>query len=309
MVTLQGQTFGTVSYNIQYIDEEGRVFKPQVDSILQAFNQCLSTYIPNSEISRFNKKGLHKFEASYFYEVLNASMEVFMETKGAFDPTVGPLIDAWGFGPQAPIYPDSATVDSLLQFVAFDKVFFDSISVCRLKRGIELSFSAIAKGQGVDVVANYLRDQGMQDVLVEIGGEMTAYGHFAEQRPWIAGIEDPNSPLEARNAMFRVALQDRAMATSGNYRNYYERNGRKYAHTIDPISGYPVQHNLLSATVFAENCMLADAYATAFMVMGMARSREVLSQHPELDAVLIFDTGVDTLSYYITPGILPSVLD
>jgi len=309
LVTLTGTTFGTVTYNIQYLDPQQRNFKPQIDSVLQRFNESLSTYLPNSEISRFNQEGLIKFKLPFFYPVLEASYQVYQQTDGAFDPTVGPLIDAWGFGPEAPVYPDSSLVDSLLQFVSFDSVFFDSESVCRLQEGIELSFSAIAKGQGVDVVADFVRKQGIQNLFVEIGGEIVASGLFIQEKPWVIGIEDPTAELENRRPVVRVKLQDRGVATSGNYRNFYERDGKRYAHTLDPNSGYPVEHSLLSATVFAETCMLADAYATAFMVMGTEPTKSFLQRHPELDAILIYDDGKNALSTYYTDGIRSAVLE
>ncbi|MEL6535957.1 MAG: FAD:protein FMN transferase [Bacteroidota bacterium] len=308
LISITGVTFGTVSYNVQYLDNQLRNLKPNIDSVLQRFNESLSTYLPTSEISRFNQEGLIKYELPFFYPVLQASKLVYDQTGGAFDPTVGPLIDAWGFGPEAPVFPDSGLVDSLLTFVSFDSVFFDSISVCRLRSGIELSFSAIAKGQGVDVVADYLRGQGLENLFVEIGGEIVASGHFIQDKPWVIGIEDPTAALDDRRPVVRVQLRDRGVATSGNYRNFYVRKGKRYAHTLDPNSGYPVEHSLLSATVFASNCMLADAYATAFMVMGTTATQDFLAGHPELDAILIYDNGQEALSTYYTEGIQSAVL-
>lgn len=309
LVTIQGQTFGTVVYNIQYLDPSERNLQEGIDSVLDVFNQSLSTYLPTSEINRFNREGLFKFELPYFPEVLWASKKVYTETEGAFDPTVGKLIDAWGFGPVAPIFPDSSTVESLLTTVSFDSIFFDDRSLCRLKPGLELSFSAIAKGQGVDAVADYLRSKDIKDFFVEIGGEVVAQGQYIKDLPWVVGIEDPKQGVDNRQALLRVKLENRGVATSGNYRNFYMYEGKKYAHTIDPKTGFPVEHSLLSASVFAENCMLADAYATAFMVMGVQKTQAFLNDHPEIDAILIFDEGNETPSTFFTPGIKNALLD
>ena len=309
LVSITGTTFGTVPYNIQYLDANKRDFKAQIDSLLREFNQCLSTYIATSEINKFNETGLIRFERPFFYPVLDASRTVYDVTGGAFDPTVGPLINAWGFGPTAPIYPDSSTVDSLLEYVNFDSVYFNKESVCRLKPGIELSFSAIAKGQGVDVVADFLNTQGIENVFVEIGGEVVARGHYLGDRPWIVGIEDPTVTGVEQKALLRMTLENQGLATSGNYRNFYIHNGRKYAHTIDPKTGYPVQHSLLSATVMAKNCMLADAYATAFMVLGVEESQRILEENDDLEAILVYSQGTDSLSTFFTAGIRQSLLD
>ena len=302
-----GQTMGT-SYSVKYIDEEGRHYQSQIDSLLEAFNQALSTYIPESEISRFNREALIKFESPFFYPVLKQSKEVYEKTGGAFDPTIGPLVNAWGFGPEGGISPDSATVDSLRQLVSFDSIYFDTVAVCKMKKGIKLDLSAIAKGYGVDVVAQYLLEKGIKNLFVEIGGEVYCYGTNAEGRPWRVGVNYPSYEAEEqRMAQAIIAIHDRAIATSGNYRNFYEEGGVKYSHTISPTTGYPVQHTLLSASVFAPDCMTADAYATAFMVVGQEEAIRIDQEIEEIDIYLIYSDEKGRMQTYASPGVADKI--
>ena len=194
-------------------------------------------------------------------------------------------------------------MDSLLQFVNFDSIFFDTISVCKLKKGIKLDFSAIAKGYGVDVVAAFLKDKGIVNMMVEIGGEVVCYGRNQNGNMWKIGIDNPLADEGGEALQATVNLKNRAIATSGNYRNYYEKNGKKYSHTIDPKTGYPVEHTLLSASVFADNCMTADAYATAFMVMGLDRAKVLLEKDATLDAYLVYSDDGGNVKTYVTEGI------
>lgn len=299
-VAITGTTMGT-TYSIKYLNDQGLNLKSSIDSLLEVYNQSLSTYIPNSEISQFNNNTLIKFELPYFYPVLEASKEVFKKTGGAFDPTVMPLVNAWGFGPEDRAIPDSNRVDSLRALVSFDSLFYDSISICKLKEGVQLDFSAIAKGNAVDVVTDFLREKGLQDMFVEIGGEIAAYGNNETGSPWAVYIEKPKA--DTLQAMITVRLDNKAIATSGNYRNFYISDGQKYAHTISPFTGYPVEHSLLSASVFADNCTTADAYATAFMVLGLEAAQKVLAENPEIEGYLIYSDQDGTLKSYVTEGI------
>jgi thiamine biosynthesis lipoprotein len=304
-VELQGATMGTV-YHIKYLDAEARNFQTGIDSLLEVFNQSLNHYLPDAEISQFNRQDSFRFVLPYFYPVLQKSEEVYQKTKGAFDPTVAPLINAWGFGPEGGQLPDSLQVDSLLQLVGFHHIRFTENYVVKDTPHVQLNFSAIAKGYGIDVVAVYLQQQGIQHMMVEIGGEVRCQGVNQVGEPWRIGID---SPVEEGDMMATVAVKDKALATSGNYRNYYIKDGKKYTHTINPQTGYPVQHNLLSATVFANDCMTADAYATAFMVLGLEESKKILNQEGSLDAYLIFDDGNGGLSSYRTPGIADAITE
>lgn len=302
-IALQGQTMGT-TYSVKYLDPQGRNLKPAIDSLLQAFNMSMSTYIPESEISRFNREALLKWESPYFYPVLKKSREVYEKTGGAFDPTIGPLVNAWGFGPEGRQTPSDAVVDSLRQLVSYDSVFYDSISICKMKKGMKLDFSAIAKGYGVDVVADFIEDKGIENLFVEIGGEVVARGVNDQGEPWRVGVNIPTEdPDEQQRAQAIVLLKNQAIATSGNYRNYYEKDGVKYSHTISPVTGRPVRHSLLSASVFAPDCMTADAYATAFMVMGVDKAREVLEKEKDLAAYFIYSDESGNLQTWVSPSI------
>ena len=301
-ISLNGQTMGT-TYRIKYQAPSGNNYKDRIDSILENFNDCLSTYIVNSEISRFNQDSILYFGLPYFYPVLLKSEEIYNSTGGAFDPTVMPLVNAWGFGPDSGMIPDSSKVDSLKQFVGYDNIQFNEEKVWKSKSGIELDFSAIAKGYGVDIVAEFLSNQGLINYFVEIGGEVVASGLNDKDLLWRLGIEDPSINSGQRSPKAIVELENKGMATSGNYRNYYLKDGIKYAHTINPHTGFPVEHSLLSATVFAKDCMTADAYATSFMVMGLEEAKNVLSAVEGLEAFLIFSDEVGDLQTFATEGV------
>ena len=302
-VELWGRTQGT-TFSVKYLDKQGRNLQPEVDSLLEAFSQSLSTYIPDSEISRFNREALIKYESPFFYPVLKKSKEVFLATGGAFDPTVAPVVNAWGFGPEGRKTPTDRQVDSLLHLVNFDSVFFDSIAVCKMMKGMQLDFNAIAQGYSVDVVANYLKEKGIRHMFVEIGGEAYAQGHNEQGQPWRIGVNTPSEDKEEQQKLQAiVSLKNQAIATSGNYRNYYEKDGVKYSHTISPVTGRPVRHSLLSASVFAPDCITADAYATAFMVMGVEEAKKLLAQEKGLDAYFIYSDEQGAIKTWASEGI------
>lgn len=301
-LSIEGNTMGT-TYHIKYIDTLGRNLKPGIDSLLVAFNQSQSTYIPESEISQFNTHNQLTYQSRFFYPVLQKSKEVFDNTNGAFDPTIMPLVNAWGFGPGKNRLPDSATVDSLVQLVDFTKISFDSQEVRKLKEGVQLDMSAIAKGYGVDVVAQYLDQHNINNYMVEIGGEVVCRGTNKEGQIWKIGIDNPNIAQQQNKPLQAVVkLDNRALATSGNYRNFYEKDGRKYSHTLSPVTGYPVEHGLLSVSVFAKDCITADAYATAFMVMGTEKAIE-LSNKLDIDVFLIYNDEQGQIKTYISENI------
>lgn len=302
-VYVRGTTMGTIAYNIKYLDSQNRNFKKEIDSLLKDFNQALSTYVSDSEISVFNKTGEVTFISPYFFEVLLASSKVYHVSAGAFDPTLGPLIDAWGFGDGSTVNLDSAKVDSLLSFVGFDKLKFDETSVRKLVPELKLNFGAIAKGQGIDVVAEWLASIGITNYMVEIGGEVRANGRNMAGTLWKIGIEIPD---ESRlGGLFdAVYLENEGLAASGNYRNFRVlEDGRKVAHTIDPVTGFPKMQTLLSATVIAPSCMLADGYATACMVMGLEKSIEIIEADKTLEAYFIYADSEGQLITYISPGL------
>ncbi|MEM6844739.1 MAG: FAD:protein FMN transferase [Bacteroidota bacterium] len=291
--TVRGQTMGT-TYSIKYQNEQQPSLKPGIDSLLEAFNQSVNHYLPDSEITRFNQQDTLYFDLPYFYPVLKCSNEIVRATNGAFDPTVAPLVNAWGFGPEDQRLPDNTTIDSLLQLVGFDKIEYTADYVTKTTPDVSLNFSAIAKGGGVDVVGDFLQSKGIEDFMVEIGGEVLCQGVNDKSETWRIGIDDPN---QAGSMSAAIALNNQAIATSGNYRNYYEVDGKRYAHTIDPKTGQQVTHSVLSVSVIADDCMTADGYATAFMVLGLEPTKEIVAQNPSLEVLIIYDENGETKTF------------
>ncbi|HAS60458.1 MAG TPA: thiamine biosynthesis protein ApbE [Algoriphagus sp.] len=303
-VTLSGQTMGT-TYSVTYLDTENRDFKKSIDSLLVVFNQSLSTYISDSELSRFNQGDSLNFQLPFLPQVLKASKEIYQKTEGAFDPTVGPLVNVWGFGPGGPQLKDSVDIQNMLRMVGFDKIDFDSKQLRKKVPGVYLDFSAIAKGQGVDVVAKFLSSKGLSNYLVEIGGELVARGVNEKGELWKVGVNRPEEESNASELYSIIALNNKGMATSGNYRNFYVQDSIKISHTINPKTGYPVRHNLLSATVLANDCMTADAYATAMMVMGTERAIALSEGIKEIEVFLIYSNPDGSYGTYATESLKP----
>ena len=257
----------------------------KVDYSLSPFNkESVITAINNNEDVKPDKM---------FMDVFQLAMDVSRETDGAFDITVAPLVNAWGFGFKSGEKPTARQVDSLRHIIGYQKITVDHGKIRKQDPRMMLDCSAIAKGYGTDVVANFLRQRGVKNFMVEIGGEVVTCGVNPERVPWKVGVIKPEDDSLSVSHELQTILNvtDIAMATSGNYRNFYYQGGKKYAHTIDPKTGYPVQHNILSATVLAKTCALADAYATSFMVMGLDKAQKVLEQHPELMVYFIYDDG------------------
>lgn len=310
LVSFSGRTMGPIIYRVQYFDKENRNFQSEIDSVLRAFNLSLNTYNPDSEISIFNRDSSFVFSLPYFHPVLASSRKIYDLSSGAYDPTIMPLVKTWGFGPGKEVNMDSSLIDSLTQLVDFEKISFDENSVIKKDSRVMLDFSASAKGYGVDVVADFLKDKGIENSFIEIGGEVVAKGiNLSSGKPWTVGILNPNSDEINQFPIAIASLENRAMATSGNYFNYYIIDSVKYAHTISPYTGYPIIHSLLSASVFADNCLEADALATAFMVLGYEKSIEILDQHPEYDAFLVLSDKQGNLSTYATEGVGSSITD
>lgn len=302
-IAFKGQTMGT-NYSVIYFDDEERDLQASVDSLLLVFNESLSTYIATSEISRFNTGSSFKFQLPYFFPVLERSKQIVQATDGAFDPTVMPLVNAWGFGPDKFESVDTAKVESALALVGFERIQFNKDSVWKTNDGVQLDFSAIAKGYGVDVVSNFLGSKGIDNVFVEIGGEVITKGrNLKSDRLWEIAILDPNSTYVQPLSFAFAQVNNQAVATSGNYFNYRESNGIKYSHSLNPKTGYPIKHKILSATIFAKDCMTADAWATAAMVMGHEKFIEVLHQHQEIKAFLLYSSNTGAIESYISPGL------
>lgn len=281
-----GQIFGT-TYSITYQCEDDLhegIFKE-----LQRVDESLSTFKDNSVISKVNKNEAVKPD-EMFLEVYNLAEKIAKDTDGAFDFTVAPLVNLWGFGFKTGMPPSQHAIDSLRQIIGYDKIALENGVIKKQDSRIMLDCSAIAKGYGSDVVGRYLRSKGVENFMVEIGGEVVTKGNSPKRLPWKIGVVKPtDDSLNVQQELQTVLnVTDKAMATSGNYRKFYYKDGKKYAHTIDPKTGYPVQHNILSSTVLADDCATADAYATAFMVMGLERAVKVLERHPDLMAYFIY---------------------
>ena len=279
----KGFVFGT-DYSVTYQCEKN--LKQEIEAELQKVDGEFSMFNDTSTVARINR-GEKVVESAMYREVYELAQTVNRETDGAFDITVAPLVNAWGFGFKNEQMPTRQQVDSLL------------------KIRNQYDFSAIAKGYGSDVVARLLRSHGVQNFMVEIGGEVVTQGISEKRLPWKIGVTKPTDDSLSVSGELQTVLNvtDIAMATSGNYRNFYYRDGKKYAHTIDPKTGYPVQHSLLSATVLAKNCAVADAYATSFMVMGMERAKTVLERHPELMVYFIYAEPDGTNGVWFSPSL------
>ena len=302
---LVGSALGT-TYNIQYSGEGSENYQKQLDSIFAAVNQSMSTYHKNSDISRINKGATDVVVDEMFQEVYRISKKVFEVSEGAFDPTVGQLVNAYGFGAEKfEKNIDSALVDSLMRFVGFDQVQLTPQGIVE-KRTPELylEFNAVAKGYCIDRIGLFLDQQGITNYLIELGGELLSKGkNQVKDKDWVVGIDDPTN-IKERTLTATMLLKDRAMATSGNYRKFRvdEATGTKYVHSIDPRSGFPKMSQVLSTSVLAKSCAVADAYATAFMVLELEDTKMILEQHPELDVYILYTDVDGEIEIFSTQG-------
>ena len=299
--TVSGLIFGTV-YNITYQYDSN--LKAEIEAELKRFDGSRSPFNDTATITRINRNE-EIIPDTFFTNVFRRSMEISRETQGAFDITIAPLANAWGFGFKKGAFPDSAMIDSLLDITGYPKVSLSADGkVIKQDSRIMLSCSAVAKGYAVDVIAQLLEKKGIGNFMVDIGGEVVVRGENPKKSLWRIGINKPIDDSLAVNQELQTILQvtDVGIATSGNYRNYYYKDGKKYAHTIDPRTGYPVQHSILSATVIARDCMSADAYATAFMVMGLEEAERFADSHPDLDACFIYADEKGELRMFYTKG-------
>lgn len=282
-----GTIFGT-TYHITYQYDED--LQEEIVNKLKEVDDALSMFNKESIISKVNNNEPVVLN-DMFVEVFQLAKEISKDTDGAFDITVAPLVNAWGFGFKNEQMPDKQAVDSLMTIVGHQKVSYNGKKIVKKDPRITLDCSAIAKGYGVDVVARLLDKKDIKNYLVEIGGEVVTKGISEKRLPWKIGVTKPTDDALSESGELQTILNvtDKAMATSGNYRNFYYKGKRKYAHTIDPKTGYPVQHSILSATVLTDRCVRADAYATAFMVMGMEKAKKVLEKNPDLMVYFIYD--------------------
>jgi len=303
LIKFNGQALGTV-YSISYYDTQNRNFQSEIESLFDSVNNVFSIYNENSFISNVNNNIIFEIgNYKWFEEVFSVAKIVHTETGGAFDPTIAPLVNAWGFGKNKNINTDSINIDSLRQIVGFDKISISNGKIIKEDLCISLDFNAIAKGFCTDVAASYLKNMGIDNFLVEVGGEIASEGSKINNEPWRIGIEKPsNNAYDGQEVLQIIKIKDKAMATSGNYRRYYEKDGQRYAHTIDPKTGHPVENNLLSVTVIADKCVFADAYATAFMVLGVKNTLEFANNNNTIDAFMIYTDENNDLKTIMSTG-------
>lgn len=302
MVAYSGFVQGT-TFNIKfYCGADSSIIKSGIDSIFKVMDKTASLYDSLSMVSKINDN--LDFETSeLFIRMFQKSQVVAMASSGSFDITVGPLVKAWGFWKKKGQDPDSLLIDSLKQWVGYQKVKLEGGKIVKESPRIQLDFNAIAQGFTVDLVSDFLITKGIGNYIIEIGGEVLASGMKESNKNWIVGIEKPAADKEAgQEIQEKVALKNKALATSGNYRKYFVKDGLRYSHTINPFTGYPVTHNMLSATVLANNCTDADAYATAFMVMGLEKSLEFLKDRSDMEAYFIVSDSSGNFVVHFTPG-------
>ena len=304
----EGFIFGTI-YHITYHSDTN--LKKEIEAELKKVDLSLSPFNKTSVITKVNRNENPVIDPM-LKEVFLLAENISNETHGAFDITVAPLVNEWGFGFKKGVEPTRQVIDSLKHIVGYQKVKLTPKNyVQKQDPRIMLDCSAIAKGYGCDVVARLLRKNGINDYMIEIGGEIVTRGFNQKQEPWRIGVNKPTDDSLNTSQELQTVLNvtDIAMATSGNYRNFYYKNGKKYAHTIDPKTGYPVQHTLLSATVLAKDCATADAYATSFMVLGLEGAQKILQQHPELMAYLIYTNDDGKTEVWYSPSLKGKILE
>lgn len=301
-IFFDGFTQGT-TYHITYESPDSINYKEEIEHLLAEFDTSLSTYNTESVISKINRNQSNKTDY-YLNTVLQKSKEVYENTDGAFDITVAPLVNAWGFGFKNKEKMTDEKVDSILQFIGFNQISFNDSIIEKKDPRVMIDMNAIAQGYSVDVVADFLEKKGVTNYLVEIGGEVKTKGVNPDQKAWRIGIDKPveNNFIPGADLQAIIQLNNQSLATSGNYRKFYEENGVKYSHTINPKTGYSVNHTLLSATVIAKDCITADAFATAFMVLGLEKSYDLVMSIEGLEAYFIYSDDEGNYLVKSTPA-------
>ena len=305
---MRGQTMGSIMYQIQYVTDASDTQLPtqsQVDSLLECLDKSFSTYRADAEIVHFNTEGVLRFSSVHWPRVLALSQEVYEASEGAFDPTLGPIIEAWGFGPSGVASSDTARIEELLNFVGFDRLDISKEVLKKTDPRQRIDLSAVAKGYAVDLLAETFEGSGIRDYMIEIGGEVRVSGHRKKHQYWRVGIQDPLA-TETRPAAI-VALPHGGLATSGNYRNFRQVGDHRYGHTINPRTGRPEHSLLLSATIWAPNTAQADALATACLVLGLSKGRALIRRSPEVEALFLYKDSLGNLRSYLSDGIRPYV--
>ncbi len=307
-VVFDGTTMGT-TYQVKIVAgyfKNTSGLKEKIDGRLQAINQSMSTYIPDSEISRFNamQDTREKLAVSNdFLEVMLAARDIYEKTGGAWDGTIKPLLNLWGFGStrQTHQVPDEVEIKKQMGWVGFDHInIFPEGYLQKKKKTLTLDLASIAKGYAVDQVSDLLQTAGMENFLVEIGGEVFASGYRKDGQPWCVGINQPSASASTTDVYRAVPLLNRAMATSGDYRNFFEADGKRFSHLIDPRTGYPVDNRVVSVSIVADTCMFADGLATAIMVMGREHGMALINSLKDVEGLLIVRETGDTYAHYMS---------
>ena len=311
VIRIQGSALGT-TYGIVCYDCNIQLSRLQyaVDSIVEAANNSMSTYRPNSLISRINRGEENVVIDDQFKKVFTLAQQIHKETDGYFDPTVGILVNAYGFGAEQPLDVTVELRDSLLQYVGFDKLVLKQNVLQKTNPNTQFDFNAIAKGYTLDLIAFYLAQSGGANYLIELGGEIIAKGQNLEKsKAWTIGIDDPQR-LEERVLKQKIELSDKAMASSGNYRKFrVDEKGNKYVHTIDPSTGEAKMSNVLATSVIADDCATADAWATSFMVMDLPKSLAILKGHSDLWAYIIYSDEKEEIKEWFSPEFEALLID
>ena len=302
-VKINGYAQGT-TYSITYFDKKTRNFQPEIEKILQDFNKSVSLWDSGSIISKINANRQNVLVDKYFSVCFEKATEVSVSTGGIFDATVGPLVNYWGFGLKNRSNTDSSGVDSILKFVGYQLIELQNSKIIKKDDRVKIDFNGLAQGYSTDLISEFLESKGISSYIVEIGGEVYANNKKPNGDFWNVGIETPNDHAGSDNPLYAVAkLKNMALSTSGSYRKYYVVDGRKYSHAINPYTGFPAMNNLLSVSVFAPDCITADAYATAFMVMGVEETKIFLTKHPELMVYMISSGASGQFEIYESPGL------
>lgn len=297
---LRGGVFGTY-YDIAYKSQVN--YQTPIDSFFIAYDKAVSKYNPKSELSQFNRNGKVRVQLSYLPELLLKAKKIHQLTSGALEPTLGPLINAWGFGTAKRKNLDSAAVDSLLHFVDFDAIIITDTLVYTEKKGVRVDLNIVGEGFAIDWLSNFFKEKGLSDFKVEIGGEVFASGRNPEDKAWTIGIENPYYDSKGGERLFTtLTIEDEAISTSGSYRHFFiDSLGNKYSHIIDPQTGYPIKHDLISVSIKAPNSTLADGLATSCMVMGREEAKVLIDSLKNVEALFLFE-GKKGLESWVSAG-------
>jgi len=307
---IAGYAQGT-SFHITYENSNNENYGDAIDSILKAFDKSCSMYDSTSIISRINNNDPTVEADDWFIDVFKKSAEVNALSDGALDITVGPVVRAWGFGAQPMAKHDRAYIDSLLQYVGMEKVKLVGRKVIKQLPGVSLDVNAVAQGYSVDVLAKFFDQKGIKNYLVEIGGEVRSKGTNAKNMLWRVGIDRPadDNIIPGQQIQAIIELNNKSLTTAGNYRKFFVENGVKYGHTIDPKTGYPAKNTLLSATVVADDAVTADAWDTAFMVLGLEKSKEILTKLKGIEVYFIYSNDKGEYEIYCSDGLKKMIVE